>query len=187
MTRGGSGAVGGPLAGVRCVGVARRQRHSTRRILAHPCISFSPAFERDRARIRSAMEKVGVVRHRGARPARRTRRTALTRRRACGPRGPRASGLSDPALPRAAIAASTAIFCAADRFLQSDFSPPEEQEKLLEEATNVAKAQAFQMKRCLVRRALGRDRELRKTRFSTPERAREKKWDTVCAIARGGE
>ena len=31
-----------------------------------------------------------------------------------------------------------------------EYSPPDEQEKLLEEATNVAKAQAFQMKRCLV-------------------------------------
>src|SRR4051812_11701552 len=39
---------------------------------------------------------------------------------------------------------------------QADYSPPEEQEKLLEEATNVAKQQSFQMKRCLVRRASGR-------------------------------
>jgi hypothetical protein len=34
---------------------------------------------------------------------------------------------------------------------QADYAPPEEQEKLLEEATGIAKAQAFQMKRCLVR------------------------------------
>ena len=35
--------------------------------------------------------------------------------------------------------------------MQLEYSSPEEQEKILEEAKNVAKQQAFHMKRCLVR------------------------------------